>query len=186
MIAVALDPSALSIAVAGRGPVAIRRFLALRGGGASNLLLFSDQPDPDLCRAAGDALRPWLPTSSDLPGLRALWIAGLPIDSAADHAALARKVGVLVNVEDQPDLCDFHNVAEIRRGDLLLTVSTGGASPRLAARIRSQLAAEYGSEWGDRLALLRDHRSAWRQAERQPSDVTALTDALLHANGWLA
>ena len=88
--------------------------------------------------------------------MRALWIVGLPDDEAAELAALARSERVLVNVEDRPALCDFHSVAEVRRGDLLLTVSTGGASPGLAARIRARLAAEFGPEWADRLALLRE------------------------------
>ena len=74
-------------------------------------------------------------------------------------------------------------MAEVRRGDLLLTVSTGGASPGLAARIRARLAAEFGPEWGDRLAALRGQRAVWR---REQQDVTALTEALLQANGWLA
>jgi precorrin-2 dehydrogenase / sirohydrochlorin ferrochelatase len=186
MIAVALDPAALPIAVAGRGAVALRRFLALRSGGALDLLLFSDQQDPDLAHSAGLALRNFLPERADLARLRALWIAGLPDDRAAALAALARSERVLVNVEDKPALCDFHSVAEVRQGDLLLTVSTGGASPGLAARIRARLAAEYGPEWGERLAQLRGQRLAWRQDGRNPTEVTALTDALLHANGWLA
>jgi precorrin-2 dehydrogenase/sirohydrochlorin ferrochelatase len=186
MIPVALDPAALPIAVAGRGAVALRRFLALRSGGARDLLLFSDQPDQDLARSAGDALRDFLPERVDLAGLRALWIAGLPDDCAAELAALARSERVLVNVEDRPALCDFHSVAEVRHGDLLLTVSTGGASPGLAARIRARLAAEYGPEWCERLTQLRGQRSAWRQDGRNPTEVTALTDALLHASGWLA
>lgn len=186
MIPVALDPVALPLAVAGRGAVALRRFLALRSGGAGDLLLFSDQPDEDLTRSAGDALRDFLPGRPDLARLRALWIAGLPDDRGAELAALARLERVLVNVEDWPALCDFHSVAEVRHGDLLLTVSTGGASPGLAARIRARLAAEYGPEWGERLAQLRGYRAAWRQDGRNSTEVTALTDALLHANGWLA
>jgi precorrin-2 dehydrogenase/sirohydrochlorin ferrochelatase len=74
-------------------------------------------------------------------------------------------------------------VAEVRRGELLLTVSTGGASPALAARLRARLAAEFGPEWADRLALLREHRVAWRGQGR---DAAALTDALLRTSGWLA
>src|SRR5271165_2292687 len=182
MIAVALDVAALPIAVAGRGSAALRRLRALRAGGAREPLLFSDQPD-DLNAAASRTLRPHLPGRPDLAGLRALWIAGLPDDRAAELVALARSERVLVNVEDRPELCDFHSVAEVRRGDLLLTVSTGGASPGLAARIRARLAADYGPEWADRLALLRKHRAAWRE---QGHDAAALTDALLQANGWLA
>ncbi len=186
MIAVALDPTALPVAVAGRGEVALRRFLALRSAGARDLRLFSDRPDQEMAREAGHALRSVLPTRADLTALRALWIAGLPDKPAAALATLARSERVLVNVEDRPGLCDFHTVAEVRHGDLLLTVSTGGSSPGLAARIRARLAAEYGPEWGERLAQLRGNRAAWRHDGRNPAEVTALTDALLHANGWLA
>ena len=112
-----------------------------------------------------------------------MWIVGLPDDGAAELAAAARPERVLVNVEDRPALCDFHSVAEVRRGDLLLTVSTGGASPGLAARIRARLASEYGPEWAGRLELLRERRAAWRRDGRNAGE---LTDALLQANGWLA
>src|SRR5262249_60100697 len=91
------------------------------------------------------------------------WSAGLRDEEAADLAALARRERVLVNVEDRPLLCDFHSVAAVHRGDLLLTVSTGGASPGLAARIRARLAAEFGPEWAERVALLRAQRDGWRR-----------------------
>lgn len=178
MIAVALDPAALPVGVAGRGVLALRRFHALRAGGAGDLLLFTDEPTD-----VGDATRPLPVRPGDLAGIRALWITGLPDREVAQLAAFARSERVLVNVEDQPALCDFHSVAEVRRGDLLLTVSTGGASPGLAARIRARLAGEFGPEWADRLAQLRGHRAMWRRDGR---DLAAETDALLQANGWLA
>ena len=62
-------------------------------------------------------------------------------------------------------------------------VSTGGASPGLAARIRERLTVEFGPEWADRLAQLRRRRAAWRE---QGADVPALTDAMLRSSGWLA
>jgi precorrin-2 dehydrogenase/sirohydrochlorin ferrochelatase len=182
MVPVALDPAAMAMAVGGRGHVALRRFRALRAGGAKELLLFSDQPDT-LEAAPTETLRRVLPSQPDMAALQVLWIAGLPLDTAAALAALARAERVLVNVEDRPELCDFHSVAEVRRGDLLLTVSTGGASPGLSARVRARLATEFGPEWGERLALLRERRTAWR---RQGRDVGAETDALLQASGWLA
>jgi precorrin-2 dehydrogenase/sirohydrochlorin ferrochelatase len=185
MIGVALDPAVLPIAVAGRGDLVLRRFRALRAGGARSTLLFTDRPDAATASDTADALRPRLPDSTDLAALRALWIAGLPDDRTAELASLARGARVLVNVEDQPDLCDFHSVAEVRRGDLLLTVSTGGASPRLAARIRARLTDQYGPEWADRLALLRQRRAAWQRDRHTPSDIVELTDALLQSSGWL-
>ena len=119
MIPIALDAIALPLAVAGRGPEATRRLQALRAGGAHAPLLFSDRPDEDLVRAAGPALRRFLPGRPDLLALRALWIVGLPDDEAVQLATLARSERVLVNVEDRPALCDFHSVAAVRRGDLL-------------------------------------------------------------------
>ena len=178
MIAVALDPSALPVAVAGRGTAALRRFRALRAGGAANLLLFTDEPAD-----VGEVVRPLPVRRGDLTGIRALWVTGLADEEATELAGLARSERVLVNVEDRPALCDFHSVAEVRRGDLLLTVSTAGASPGLAARIRARLAGEFGPEWADRLALLRGHRAMWRRDGR---DLAAETNALLQANGWLA
>ena len=170
MIAVALDPAALPVAVAGRGEFAVRRIEALRKAGASRVILFDDR----------------LPTREELAGLRALWIVGLPDEEAAALAQMAREERLLVNVEDRPALCDFHNVAEVRRGDLLLTVSTGGASPGLAARIRARLAEDYGTEWGERTAFIRHLRNRWREDARAPAEIAQLTDAVLRANGWLA
>jgi precorrin-2 dehydrogenase/sirohydrochlorin ferrochelatase len=186
VIAIALDPAALPVAIAGRGDLALRRLQALRRAGATDLLLFSDQPDDALTQAAGTAMRYGLPNHADLAALRILWIAGLPDEAARALAAQARRKRVLVNVEDRPEVCDFHSVAEVRRGDLLLTVSTAGASPGLAARIRARLAAEYGPEWADRLALLRRQRALWRKQRRHPAELSAMTDALLQAQGWLA
>ncbi len=59
--------------------------------------------------------------------------------ASARLAQLARDAGVLVNVEDVPDLCDFHVPAAVRRGDLLLTVSTGGRAPGLSRILREWL-----------------------------------------------
>ncbi len=182
MIAIALDPASVPAAVTGRGPAALRRIRALQAAGAAGVLLFSDRPH-ELEGLDAAIIRYGLPQDADLARLRALWIVGLPDDIAGELAARARAARVLVNVEDRPALCDFHCVAEVRRGDLLLTVSTGGASPGLAARIRARLAADYGPEWAERLALLRRHRTEWR---RNGGDLAARTDALLQANGWLA
>jgi precorrin-2 dehydrogenase / sirohydrochlorin ferrochelatase len=169
MIAISLDSAALPVAVAGRGELALRRLEALRTAGADNAVLFADR----------------LPERAELAGLRALWIVGLSDAEAAELAARARAERVLVNVEDRPALCDFHNVAEVRRGDLLLTVSTGGASPGLAARIRARLGEEFGPEWAERTAFIRRLRDAWRRERRPMVEIAELTDAVLRANGWL-
>lgn len=185
MVPISVDPTALELAVAGRGQPAAARFRALRSAGAASVLLFCDRPDPGFAREFGELLRPSLPDRPALAGLRLLWIAGLPDGLAAGLARNARLARVLVNVEDRRELCDFHNVAEVRRGDLLLTVSTGGRSPALAARIRARLAAEFGPEWAARVDVVGGRRGEWRRQNRSMPELTRLTDAAIDAAGWL-
>jgi len=65
-------------------------------------------------------------------------------DRIAREAAERR---VLLNIVDDPERCDFHVPAQIRRGELMLTVSTGGASPALAKLIREQLGEQFDGEY---------------------------------------
>jgi precorrin-2 dehydrogenase/sirohydrochlorin ferrochelatase len=58
------------------------------------------------------------------------------------HDAQVR--GVLCNVVDVPDLCDFFYPSVVRRGDLQIAVSTAGQSPSLAQKIRQQLEKQFG------------------------------------------
>ncbi len=56
----------------------------------------------------------------------------------------AQRRGVLCNVVDVPELCDFYYPAVVRRGDLQIAVSTNGQSPSLAQKIRQQLERQFG------------------------------------------
>ena len=85
--------------------------------------------------------------------------------AATDDAALnaevsraARAVGALVNVVDAPRQGDFIVPAVVLRGDLTLAVSTGGACPALAARIRRDLERAYPPLYGEFVDLLREVR----------------------------
>ena len=55
----------------------------------------------------------------------------------------AQRRGVLCNVVDVPDLCDFYYPAVVNRGDLQIAVSTAGKSPSLAQKIRQQLEKQF-------------------------------------------
>ena len=68
-------------------------------------------------------------------------------------ATEARKNGVFLNIADEPTRCDFQVPAQVRRGELLLTVSTGGASPALAKLIREQLEEQFDGEYGKVISL---------------------------------
>ena len=185
MIPIVLDPEITRMALIGRGNVALGRLEWLEKGHAKDLTIFSDQPSPDLVQAAGDRLRRRLPDITDLAGVQVAWIADLPVDLSLSLARSARAGGVLVNVEDVKQGCDFHNPALVRRGELLLTVSTNGKSPGLAARIRLHLAETFGPEWAERLTTIGRKRDAWKRRERSLSELARLTDATIDAKEWL-
>jgi precorrin-2 dehydrogenase/sirohydrochlorin ferrochelatase len=184
MIPLAVDPKRVRLALVGRGRAAERRLELLLEAGADDLAVFSDGPSAALAAAAGARLRQRLPASGDLMRVALLWIADLPIAEAATLARAARAAGCLVNVEDVIELCDFHNPAQLRRGDLLLTVSTAGRSPGLAARIRAELAHAFGPEWGGRLNRIATERAGWRRSGRTVDELARLTNARVDARAW--
>jgi precorrin-2 dehydrogenase/sirohydrochlorin ferrochelatase len=130
-------------------------------------------------------LLPWDADDSRLVGLRLLFVAGLDEDRASSFASRARALGVLVNVEDEPELCDFHVPAILRRGDLVLTVSTGGRAPGLARRLREWLEQKFGPEWQGRLGTLGDARLGWRADGIPPAEVSRRTSEMIVERGWL-
>ena len=66
----------------------------------------------------------------------------------------AQRRGVLCNVVDVPDLCDFFYPAVVRRGDLQIAISTAGQSPSLAQKIRQQLEKQFGPAYAAWVAEL--------------------------------
>lgn len=66
----------------------------------------------------------------------------------------ARERGLLVNTVDQPADCNFIVPSIVRRGDLLIAISTSGKSPALAKQIREQLEGQFGGEYEAFLILM--------------------------------
>jgi precorrin-2 dehydrogenase/sirohydrochlorin ferrochelatase len=99
--------------------------------------------------------------------------------------------GVWVNGADDPEHCSFTLPAVIRRGPLMVTVSTGGRSPALASWLKERLASELGPEYEALLDLLADEREAVRVAGRSTESLDwhkALDSDMLELikNGHLA
>ena len=81
--------------------------------------------------------------------------------AATDDPLLNRRVskkasarGLLVNAVDQPTDCNFIVPSVLRRGDLLVAVSTSGKSPAFAKKIRLELEGQFGDEYGSFLVLM--------------------------------
>jgi precorrin-2 dehydrogenase/sirohydrochlorin ferrochelatase len=72
----------------------------------------------------------------------------------------AERQAMLVNIVDVPPLCNFILPAIVRTGPLAIAISTAGASPALAKRIKAQIAEEYGEPYA-RLAVLLNDARGW-------------------------
>jgi precorrin-2 dehydrogenase / sirohydrochlorin ferrochelatase len=75
----------------------------------------------------------------------------------------AERRAMLVNVVDVPPLCNFILPAIVRTGPLAIAISTAGASPALAKRIKAEIAAEFGEPYA-RLAVLLNEARGWAKA----------------------
>ena len=73
-------------------------------------------------------------------------------------AVEAKESGIPINIGDNPEASTFHTAATIRRGDLLISISTGGGSPALAGAIRQELELHYGPEYSELVKLLGEVR----------------------------
>ena len=169
MLPIVLNPTAIRIGVAGHGEGLKRRLDLVSQAGVGKVSVFDDK----------------LPSRDDLNSLSVLFVAGLDPAQSRELASAARSAGTLVNVEDQPDLCDFHVPASVRRGELLFTVSTGGQSPGLSRLLREEIEHHFGPEWSDRMDEIARSRSGWRAAGIDPGGVSERTRALVKSRGWL-
>jgi precorrin-2 dehydrogenase/sirohydrochlorin ferrochelatase len=70
----------------------------------------------------------------------------------------AERRAMLVNIVDVPPLCNFILPAIVRTGPLAIAISTAGASPALAKRIKRQIADEFGGEYARLAVMLNDVR----------------------------
>jgi precorrin-2 dehydrogenase/sirohydrochlorin ferrochelatase len=156
------------IGLAGGGEGLARRAALLAGSGADAVSVSGESSD------------------AALHCLSMLFIAGLERRRAAELARRARSGGVLVNVEDAPELSDFHVPAVVRRGTLVLAVSTGGRSPGLARRLREWLQRRFDPEWDEHLEILGAARAGWRADGLPPDEVSRRTHDLIENRGWLS
>jgi len=147
--------------VIGALPIREGKVEALLAGGATDVLVVSIAPAErleglELLEGVLVARRAW--TTADLAGAF-LVIAHDPDPGERKRLSqAARAAGALVNIVDDTPACDWATPAIVRRGELLLAIGTGGASPALARKLRVKLENEYGPEWAEVLRVLREVR----------------------------
>lgn len=180
MLPIILDSDQIAFALVGEGDLLVRRYRLLQAAGTGVLKVFGTVPDGSI-----PGIAEGLPSALDLENVAVMFVAGLERDKAVVLVAQARALGILVNTEDDRELCDFHVPASVRRGELLLTVSTGGASPGLARRLRKDLESRFGDEWGARVDELSAERQKWRAEGLDLKSVAQKSDAYIDRKGWL-
>jgi siroheme synthase-like protein len=170
--------------VVGAGRIAARKIDALLGAGADVHVIAPEISAP--VRAWADAGRVSLAEREFTPAdLDDVWLAttatGVPaVDGAVFEAGEARRVWV--NSADDPAHCSFTLTSVVRRGDLVVTVGTGGRSPALAAWVRRRLDEELGPEYAILLDVLSEAREELRAAGRsseEPDWQSALDSGML-------
>jgi precorrin-2 dehydrogenase / sirohydrochlorin ferrochelatase len=181
-----LDVSRLSLILAGNGDATCRRLRLLEEAGAGDVRVFAADPSPLLAAEAGSRLERRWPTREELARAQLVFVADAPDAVRTSLSRAARLLGVVVHVEDDFALSDTQMPAVLRRGGLTLAVSTGGASPALATRVRDFLATLFGPEWRGRIEEVSRARRAWRDAGLTPAEIAELTDAWMSRRGWLS
>lgn len=151
-----LDVRGRTALVVGGGSVAERKAAGLMKAGARVLVV---------APAATERLEAWAREgrirlerrafrAGDLEGT---FLAYAATDDAAVNEAVyaeAEERGVLANVVDDPAHCSFIVPSVMRRGSLQMAVSTGGAAPALAKRLRRELEERYPEDWAAYVDLL--------------------------------
>src|SRR5690606_8624032 len=78
---------------------------------------------------------------ADIEAAALLFIADTEEDEARRWAEVARMAGVLLNVVDRPEFCDFTTPSIVDRGRVTVSISTGGAAPVLGKKLRADIEA---------------------------------------------
>ncbi|MCE3232373.1 MAG: siroheme synthase [Rickettsiaceae bacterium] len=185
MFPIVLDLSKLKIVLVGGGDAALERLKALDEAGAKNIRIFADNFGKEFWNLAGDRLATRMPTDEEIQSASAVMIVDIENGQAAALATRTKELGVLVNVEDRKEYCDFFFPSVVRHGDLIITVSTSGKSPTLAKRIRDVIGGIFYKVWAARLEDIAIKRDQWRNLGLNKREVADMTNRYIDDKGWL-
>jgi precorrin-2 dehydrogenase/sirohydrochlorin ferrochelatase len=128
--------------------------------------LIAPEAVPGLRELAAEGSIEWQRRSWEPSDLDATFIAIAATNQTDVNIAVyeeAERRAMLVNVVDVPPLCNFILPAIVRTGPLAIAISTAGASPALAKRIKREIAQTYGEPYA-RLAVLLNEARGWAKA----------------------
>jgi precorrin-2 dehydrogenase / sirohydrochlorin ferrochelatase len=150
-----------------------------------------------VARVASEAVRDWARKGEivleernfvlpDLDGIFLLVVATSSRELNEFIFLEAQSRGILCNVVDVPEQCDFYYPAVVQRGDLQIAISTSGQSPSLAQRIRRQLARQFGPGYAHWVAELGHTRRKVLASNLDPERKRQLLQSLASAEAFEA
>lgn len=160
------DLDGREVLVVGGGDVALRKVEALLGAGA-RVRLFALDLHPTLQDWLADGRLVRLQGDFDPDWIDGCWLVVAATDDADFNARLAAEAGRrrrLANIVDDAALSTFQVPAIVDRSPLLVAISSAGAAPMLARRVREQLEATLDASLGPLADLFARHREAIRAA----------------------
>jgi len=80
----------------------------------------------------------------------------------------AERLGMLCNIADRPEVCNFILPAIVNRGDLIIAISTSGKSPAFAKKMRKDLEKKFGTEYAEFLTLMGGIRTKLLSEDHEP------------------
>jgi precorrin-2 dehydrogenase/sirohydrochlorin ferrochelatase len=113
--------------------------------------------------------------------LNGVFIAIVATSSRTVNETIYREAqarGVLCNVVDVPEYCDFYYPAVVRRGDLQIAISTNGQSPSLAQKLRQQMERQFGPGYAQWVAELGETRKLVLASDLDPQRKSELLHSL--------
>jgi precorrin-2 dehydrogenase/sirohydrochlorin ferrochelatase len=159
------DLAGREVLVVGGGEVAARKVAPLLKAGARVRLYARQVLHPDLEQALEQGRMERLHGEFDLAWLDRVWLAVAATDDAAFNAGLAAEAGQrqrLVNVVDDAVLSTFQVPAVVDRSPLVVAISSAGAAPMLARRVRERLETLLDPSLGTLAGLFGRHRERIR------------------------
>jgi precorrin-2 dehydrogenase/sirohydrochlorin ferrochelatase len=119
--------------------------------------------------------------AGDLDGMLLVIVATDDRDLNRRISRDANHRGIWCNIADQPENCNFILPAVIRRGDLVISVSTSGRSPAMAKKMREDLEKQFGEEYAEFLKLMGAIRHQLLSHSQEPETHKALFEELIHS-----
>jgi precorrin-2 dehydrogenase/sirohydrochlorin ferrochelatase len=166
--------------VFGGGPVAARKAQSLLECGATVMAIAPEFADD------------WLPLEDDVEQRLRVYLAGdckgaALVFACTNNAEInqriateAREAGAWCNVADAPEMGDFHSAATVRRGDIAVSIATGGSFPLLSRHLKQKIEAAIGPEYADLVEIVGARRAALSSKLEEQSDRAGFWQAVLN------